>query len=160
MNPVVPRFTTEISSPDSSRGTGTLAMAAVGGLFCCMGTQLEPGRVLFLPLVLGSVLLLLAGAIGSSSTVFTIDKTQNRYLHSTYFLGIPLSQWQELPPLTGVVVRYFSEYTRKRPYARWGKAQGILRNHSFSSGSQPAGPGRDQVHAAAKAPGSALSRRP
>ncbi|UOQ71685.1 hypothetical protein [Hymenobacter cellulosilyticus] len=104
----VPRFETTVAPPDSSQTYVALILAALGLLCCRMGGLASAAHILFL--LMGSVLVLVGLGLGLSSFHFVLDKTGNRYRSCPTLLGFNLGDWQPLPSLSGITVKYFSEY--------------------------------------------------
>ncbi|WP_310396940.1 hypothetical protein [Hymenobacter sp.] len=61
-----------------------------------------------LPVLLGLVLLCIAGYLLFSFYDFAIDGPKRRYRHFSSFFGLRFGRWLELPPVTGVVMKYYS----------------------------------------------------
>jgi hypothetical protein len=63
------------------------------------------------PAFLGFFLLLAAFILAFNHPDFAIDKVKRRYRHFVWLLGLRIGSWQQYAQVTGVVVKYFSEYT-------------------------------------------------
>ena len=78
----------------------------VGVLLCVFGLL-----ALRLPFIIfGLLLQLLIAAVHSERQELALDLPQRRYRRFASFFGFKHGSWQPLPDITGVVVKYFSEY--------------------------------------------------
>jgi hypothetical protein len=59
---------------------------------------------------IGTALLIIYGIAALSQEIFELDKVRAKYRQTQSVLGISGGEWQALPAIRGVIVKYFSQY--------------------------------------------------
>ncbi|WP_303311949.1 hypothetical protein [Hymenobacter sp. BT730] len=99
-------FETSLNPIKSVKGYGAYFLMTTGALIFCLGLVGFHFGLLFF-----SAVLIITGLIlRTEPSEFELDLPGRRYRRFTNVFGVKSGEWQPLPPITGVVVKYFSEY--------------------------------------------------
>jgi hypothetical protein len=115
----VSTFKTNIFPITSLRGIVTATLAGLGSFFAWVAFETVDSGRFALPAFLSFFLLGFAFILQVSHHDFAADKDGQRYRHFSSLLGIPVGQWYELPIITGVVMKHFSEMPIARGRGSW-----------------------------------------
>jgi hypothetical protein len=115
----VPAFKTNIFPVTSFRGIITATLTTLGIFLAWVAFEALDSSRFGLPAFWSFFLLGFAFILQVSYHNFAVDKEDQRYRHFSSFLGIPVGQWYELPTITRVVMKHFSEMPIARGRGSW-----------------------------------------
>ncbi|MFD2718432.1 hypothetical protein ACFST9_06880 [Hymenobacter monticola] len=102
-------FRTNIHPVTSARGMSVWFLTLGGVVLCYVAGQVEESRFFALPLFLGMGMLFGGFAIHFNYQNFELHPDGKRYRYFSNILGLRVGEWRQLPLVTAVVMKHFSE---------------------------------------------------